>query len=39
MDAIFDIADEAFNHKQALDSQDIDSRNWDNWMTLFVKDK
>lgn len=39
MDKIFDIADEAFNHMQNLDSKEIDTRNWDNWMTLFVKDK
>ena len=39
MEKIFDIADEAFNHLQALDSKTWDSRNWHNWITLFVKDK
>lgn len=39
MDKIFDIADEAFNHKQKLDASECDQRNWDNWITLFVKDK
>jgi hypothetical protein len=36
MDAIFDIADEAFNHMQDLDSKEWDSRNWGNWLKLFV---
>lgn len=39
MDKIFDISDEAFNHKQKLDSGEADQRNWDNWITLFVEDK
>ena len=39
MDKIFDIADEAFNHRQSLDAKDWDSRNWNNWTTLFEKDK
>ena len=30
-DQIFDIADEAYNHKQQRDSQDIDPRNWHEW--------
>lgn len=32
MDAIFDIADEAYNHKQQLDSMDNDNRNWREWL-------
>jgi len=39
MDKIFDISDEAFNHKQKLDASECDQRNWDNWITLFVEDK
>ena len=39
MDQIFDIADEAYNHMQDLDSKTWDSRNWNNWLTLFVHDK
>jgi hypothetical protein len=39
MDKIFDIADEAFNHRQSLDAKDWETRNWNNWTTLFVKDK
>lgn len=39
MDSIFDIADEAFNHRQSLDARECDQRNWDNWITLFVHDK
>ncbi len=39
MERIFDIAHEAYCHKQSLDAQHWDQRNWDNWMTLFVKDK
>jgi adenylate kinase family enzyme len=36
MDKIFDIADEAYNHMQDLDSKEWDSRNWNNWLKLFV---
>jgi len=39
MDRIFDIADEAYNHMQDLDSKTWDSRNWHNWTTLFVKNE
>jgi len=39
MDAIFDIADEAYNHQQRLDSKEIDPRNWHEWMQLFKNDK
>ena len=39
MDQIFDIADEAYNHMQDLDSKQWDSRNWHNWLTLFLHDK
>lgn len=39
MDKIFDIADEAYNHMQDLDSKEWDSRNWTNWLTLFVEQK
>jgi len=39
MDAIFDIADEAYNHQQNLDSNsnDTDPRNWHEWTQLFEK--
>jgi len=36
MDRIFDMADEAYNHMQDLDSKTWDERNWHNWTTLFV---
>ena len=39
MDAIFDIADEAYIHQQKLDSKNIDNRNWHEWMQLFKNDK
>lgn len=32
MNAIFDIADEAYNHKQNLDSEENDERNWREWL-------
>ena len=35
MNAIFDIADEAYNHKQQLDSGANDDRNWREWLQLF----
>ena len=38
MDKIFDIADEAYNHQQRLDSKEIDPRNWHGWMQLFKHD-
>lgn len=39
MDAIFDIADEAYNHMQDLDAKQWDSRNWENWVELFIHQK
>ena len=39
MDAIFDIADEAYNHKQNLDSVANDERNWREWLQLFKEDQ
>jgi hypothetical protein len=39
MSAIFDIADDAFNHMQDLDSSEWDSRNWTNWLELFVHEQ
>lgn len=39
MDAIFDIADEAYNHMQDLDSKTWDSRNWNEWLQLFTHKK
>lgn len=36
MDKVFDIADEAYNHMQDLDSKDWDKRNWNEWLKLFV---
>lgn len=38
MNKIFDIADEAYKHQQRLDSQEIDPRNWHEWMQLFKND-
>lgn len=38
MNAIFDIADEAYNHKQNLDCVDNDERNWREWLQLFKED-
>ena len=38
MSKIFDIADEAYKHQQRNDSQEIDSRNWHEWMQLFKND-
>ena len=38
LDQIIDIADEAYNHQQRRDSQDIDSRNWHEWVQLFLHD-
>lgn len=37
MDAIFDIADEAFNHQQKQDADSIDFRNWHEWLQLFIE--
>ena len=38
LDQIIDIADEAYNHQQRNDSQDFDSRNWHEWVQLFLHD-
>lgn len=35
-DAIFEIANEAYIHQQQSDSPDIDSRNWHEWLQLFI---
>lgn len=35
-DAIFEIANEAYIHQQQSDSSDIDSRNWHEWLQLFI---
>lgn len=37
-DAIFDIANEAYIHQQKQDSSDIDSRNWHEWLQLFIEE-
>jgi len=39
MGNIFDIADEAYNHKQNLDSEVNDTRNWREWLQLFKEDQ
>lgn len=39
MDAIFDIADEAYSHMQDLDAQTWDARNWNEWLQLFTHKK
>lgn len=36
VEAIFDIADEAYNHQQKQDADSIDPRNWHEWLQLFV---
>ena len=38
LDQIIDIADEAYNHQQRLDSKEIDPRNWHEWVQLFLND-
>ena len=38
LDQIIDIADEAYNHQQKNDSKEIDSRNWHEWVQLFLHD-
>ena len=38
LDQIIDIADEAYNHQQKRDSQEIDPRNWHEWVQLFLND-
>lgn len=37
-DAIFDIANEAYVHQQKQDSEEIDPRNWHEWLQLFKND-
>ena len=36
INAIFDIAHEAYTHQQKQDSDEIDPRNWHEWEQLFV---
>jgi hypothetical protein len=36
-DAIFDIADAAYVHQQKQDSNEIDPRNWHEWLQLFIE--
>lgn len=36
IDAIFDIAQEAYIHQQKQDSDQIDPRNWHEWQQLFI---
>jgi len=37
IDAIFDIAHEAYVHQQKQDSGGIDDRNWHEWEQLFIE--
>ena len=37
-EAIFEIANEAYIHQQEADTQDIDSRNWHEWLQLFIEE-
>jgi len=37
IDAIFDIAHEAFCHQQKQDSDQTDPRNWHEWEQLFIE--
>ena len=37
IDTIFDIAHEAFVHQQKQDSEEIDHRNWHEWIQHFVE--
>ena len=36
VEKIIDIADEAYQHTQKLDSKEIDPRNWHEWVQLFI---
>lgn len=36
-DAIFEIANEAYIHQQESDTNEIDARNWHEWLQLFVE--
>lgn len=37
-DSIFEIADQAYIHQQKQDSDEIDPRNWHEWLQLFIED-
>lgn len=37
-DAIFDIANEAYVHQQKADSNEIDPKNWHEWLQLFIEE-
>jgi len=37
VDAIFEIANEAYNHQQKQDSSEMDPRNLHEWLTAFVE--
>ena len=39
LNAIVDIANEAYIHQQKQDSDEIDARNWHEWLQLFVEEK
>lgn len=39
LDHILDIAHEAYQHRQKIDSKDIDPRNWHEWLQLFIHEK
>lgn len=39
LDKIIDIADEAYKHRQLMDSDKIDPRNWHEWLQLFIHEK
>jgi hypothetical protein len=39
VNAIIDIANEAYIHQQKQDSDEIDPRNWHEWLQLFVEEK
>lgn len=36
-DAIFDIANEAYILQQKSDQEELDSRNWHEWLKLFIE--
>lgn len=37
--AIFEIANEAYIHQQKSDSEEIDQRNWKEWLQLFIDEQ
>lgn len=38
-DCIFEIANKAYIHQQQNDCEEIDNRNWHEWLSLFINKK